>query len=97
MLLLLFEIDGFEGVFFDGVADLGRSLSESSLLVGEDCFLGAGGALGAVQALKTAAQAGVSQGAVAPAIAGELIEHISDMGGLLIDVELPGILERRLG
>ncbi len=44
-------------------------------------------------ALKAAAQAGVSQRAVAAAVARELIRHVSDLGYLLINVDLPGVAE----
>ncbi len=44
-------------------------------------------------ALIATAQAGVAQGAIAPAIAGELVEYVSDFGGLLVNVNLPRILE----
>jgi hypothetical protein len=91
--LLLFEVDTLEFVALDGSADLGRRFAQFGLLVGEEAFFGAGGALRAVQALKAAAQAGMAKSTVAPAVAGELVEDVPDAGGLLVDVHLPGVLE----
>ena len=73
----------------DGGADLGGRFAQLGLLVCEETFLGAGGALGAVLALKTAAQAGMAQGAVATAVAGELIGDTADFGYLIVNVPLP--------
>ena len=77
----------------DGGANLDGGLAEFELRVGEEGLLGAGGALGAVQALVATAQAGVAESAVAAAVARELVEDVSDLDGLLIDVDLPGIAE----
>ena len=95
--LLLLEVDALEGMVFDGVADLCWGLAEPGLLIGVEGFLGAGGALGAVVALKAATQAGVSEGAIATAITGELVEHAADFGGLLVDVHLPWVAETLAG
>jgi hypothetical protein len=77
----------------NGFAYLRGRLAEFCLLVCEQAFFGAGGALGAMQALETTAQAGVAQGAVAAAVAGKLIDNAADFGHLLIDVLLPVVLE----
>src|SRR5580704_10146085 len=92
-LLLLFEIDLLVRVLSDAGADLGRRLSGLGHCVSVESLLRAGGALRPVVALEATAQAGVSQGAVAAAVAGKLVEHIPDLRGLLIDVHLPGIAE----
>ena len=91
--LLLVEVDGLVFVAGDGFADLGWVFAEFGLLVGEEALLGASGALGAVQAFKAAAQAGVAEGAVAAAVAGELVGDAGDFSYVLIDVDLPGVAE----
>jgi hypothetical protein len=77
----------------DGFPNLCWSLAKLGLLVSKEALFGAGGTLSAVQALKTTAQAGMAQGAVAAAIAGKLIGHAGDFGHLLVDMDLPGIAE----
>ena len=89
----LFQIDLLVLVPGNGGADLRRLLAELGLLIGEEAFLGAGGALGPVQTFKTAAQAGVAQGPIAAAVAGKLVDHAADLSHLLINVLLPGISE----
>ena len=64
----------------DAGADLRGRFAELGLLVCEEAFLGAGGALGAVQPFKATAQAGVAQGAVAAAVAGQLVGHAAHFG-----------------
>lgn len=91
--LLLLEIDLFVGVLCDAGTDLCGRLSGLGHGVGVEGFLRAGGALRTVQTLVATAQAGMSQGPVASAIAGELIEHVTDFPGLLVDVDLPGVAE----
>jgi hypothetical protein len=58
--LLLLQVDGFVVVAGDAGANLSGRFPELRLLVGVEAFLGAGGALGAVQPLKATAQAGVA-------------------------------------
>ena len=91
--LLVFQVDGLVFVAVDGLADLGRRLAELGLLVSEQPFFGAGGALSAVQSLETTAQTRMTQGTVASAIAGELIRHVADFRHILIDVNLPRVPE----
>ena len=91
--LLIFEDDGFVFVACDGGTDLGRGLAELGLLGGEEAFLGAGGALGAVEGLKATAETGVAECAVAAAVAGELVDDVADFSSLLVDVDLPGVAE----
>jgi hypothetical protein len=93
MPLLLLEIDVLVDVLGDTGADLGGSLAGLGHGVSIEGLLRAGGALGAVQTLITTAQAGVAESAVATAVAGELVNHVTYFGGLLIDVHLPGIAE----
>src|SRR5215469_5371361 len=89
--LLLFEVDGLVRVVGDALADLGGGLAKLRLLVGVEAFLGAGRALGAVQRLETAAEAGMAQGFVAAAVAGKLVGDAGDPGHLLVDVRLPRV------
>ena len=77
----------------DGCADLGWGFAQPGLLVGVEAFLGAGGALGAVESLEAAAQAGVAESAVATAVAGKLVGHAGNFGHLLVDVDLPWVTE----
>lgn len=58
--LLFFKVDALVLVARDGGANLRGRFAELGLLVGEETFLGAGGALGSVQRLKAAAQAGMA-------------------------------------
>ena len=62
---MFFEIDLLVGVLGDAGADLGGGFSGLGHSVGVEGFLRARGALCAVIALVAAAQAGVSEGAVA--------------------------------
>jgi hypothetical protein len=91
--LLFFEIDGLVFVAANGFANLRRRLAEFGLLVGKDAFFCACGALGAVHPFEATAQAGVAQGAVATAIAGELVGHAADFGHILVDMLLPVVGE----
>ena len=91
--LLLFEIDGFVVVASDSGANLCGRIAQLSEAIGVEGLFGAGGTLGAVQALVATAQAGVAESAVASAVAGQLVEHVADSSGLLIDVHLPRIAE----
>src|SRR5437899_702052 len=86
----LFQVDAFVFVPGDGGADLRRALAQLGLLIGEKAFLGAGGALRAVKRFEAAPQAGMTESAVATAIAGKLVNHAADFGGLFINVDLPG-------
>ena len=56
-------------------------------------FFGAGSAFGAMQVFKTTAQAGVADGPVAAAVAGQLIQDTGNLGRILIDLHLPGQLK----
>ena len=94
---MLFEVDAFEFVAHDGGADFGGGLAQFGLLIGEEAFFGASGALRAVHGFKATAQAGVAKGAVAAAIAGELIGHAAHLGDLLVDMQLPWIAGIRSG
>jgi hypothetical protein len=91
--LLFFELDGLVLVAGDAGADFGWCSAQFGLLVDEEALFGASGAFGAMQALKAAAQAGVAEGAVAAAIAGELIGDAADFRHLLVHVHLPGVTE----
>ena len=91
--LLLLEVNAFVFVAGDGGPNLRWRFAEPGLLVGEEALLGAGGALGAVQAFEATAQAGVAEGAVATAVARELIDDAGDLGHLLVNMDLPGIAE----
>ena len=77
----------------DAGANLCRGLAELGLRIGIERFLSAGGALGAVRILIATAQAGMAQGAVATAVSGKLVEDVADLDRLLVDMDLPGILE----
>ena len=92
---MLLECDAFVVAVGDAGADFGGGLALPGHAISVDAFFGAGGALGAVQALKAAAQAGVAEGAIAAAVAGQLIKDVPDFCGLLVDMNLPGILEVR--
>ncbi len=74
-----FQVDLLVLVPGDGRANLRRLLAKLGLLVGEESFLGAGRALGSVQTLKAAAQAGVPKRAIAAAVAGQLVNHAADL------------------
>ena len=91
--LLVFEDDGLVFVAGDCGADLGWGFAEFGLLGGEEAFLGAGGALRAVEGLKATAKAGMAEGPVTAAVAGELIDDVAHFGGLLVDVDLPWVAE----
>jgi hypothetical protein len=95
--LLLLEVDALVIVAGDARADLSGSLALFGQPVGVEAFLGARGALGAMQAFITTAQAGMAERAVTAAVAGKLVEDFSDPGRLLVDVNLPRILEVRAG
>jgi len=90
---LLQQIDGLVIAAGDAGANLCRCLAELGLRIGIERLLSAGGTLGAVRILIATAQAGMAEGAVATAVAGKLIEDIADLDGLLVDVDLPWILE----
>src|SRR3569833_126361 len=92
-LLLLFEGDLLVGVLGDAGADLGWGFAGLGHCIGVEGFLRACGALGTVVALVAATQAGVAAGAISPAVAGKLVDDVPDLGGLLVDVHLPGVLE----
>ena len=77
----------------DCASNLDRGLSQLRLLIREKALLGAGGAFRAVQAFKTTAQARMPQGAVATAIARQLVQNPRDLGGVLVDMDLPWITE----
>ena len=87
------EINTLELVPVDCFANLGRGLSEFGLLIGEEPLFGAGRALGAVEPFKAAAEAGMAESAIAVAIARQLVEDVSDLRGLLVDMDLPGEAE----
>src|ERR1700679_1472694 len=89
--LLFFQIDGLVGVGGDSGADLHGSLAELCLLVSAKTLFSAGGALSAVGSFKTTAQAGVAEVPVAAAVAGKLIDYVPHLGGLLVNMGLPGI------
>ncbi len=91
--LLLFEVDALVLMAGDAGADLSGGLAGLGQAIGVEGFLSAGGALGSMQALVAATQAGVAQGAIAAAVAGQLIDDIANFDCLLIDVDLPGIAE----
>jgi hypothetical protein len=91
------EIDRFVLAALDAGADLSGRPALLRLLVRVEAFLGAGGARGSVQAFKATAQAGMAQGAVAAAVAGELVSDAAHLGDLLIYVALPGILKAGSG
>lgn len=93
VLLLLFEVDLLVGVLHDAGANLRGSFACLGHCIGVKRLLRAGGALRAVVALVATAQAGVAQGAVAAAVARELVENVADLRGLLIDVRLPWVAE----
>ena len=95
--LLLLEVDLLVGVLGNAGADLGRRFACFRHGVGVERLLRTGGALGAVIGLVTAAQASVAKRAVAAAVAGELVDHGSNLDSLLIDVHLPRILEMLAG
>src|SRR5579863_1695384 len=91
--LLLFEVDAFIFVTANCLANLRGSLAQLCLLVGKEAFFGAGGTLRPVHRFKATTQAGMAQGAVATAVARQLINHAAHLGDLLINVDLPGITE----
>ena len=91
--LLLVEVDLLVVKSGNAGPDLRGSLAEPGLLVGVETFLGAGGTLGTVEALKATAQAGVAEGTVAAAVAWQLVDHAGDLCHLLVHVDLPRILE----
>jgi len=93
--LFLFEIDGFVFVSRDAGANLRGGPSLLRLLVGVEAFLSAGGALGGVRGFIATVQAGVAQGAIAAAIAWELVDDARDLGRELIGVHLPRVAEVR--
>jgi len=88
---LFFEGDALVVVVGNGGADLGWRLAEFSLPIGDEALFGAGGALGAVESFKATAEAGVAKGAITTAVAGLLVEDAGDLGGLFVDVFLPGV------
>ena len=92
---MLFKVDLQVLVPCNGGADLRRRLAEFGLLVGKEAFLGAGGTFGSMQPLEATPQAGMAQGQIAAAVAGKLVNHVADLGYLLVDVPLPGIAEIR--
>jgi len=65
----------------DAGANLRGRPASLGLVVGVEAFLGAGGALGGVRRLVATVQAGVAQGAVAAAVAGQLINNAGDQRG----------------
>ena len=91
--LLLFEVDGLIFVTGNGGADFGWCSAKFGLLVNEEAFFGASRAFGAMQALKAASQAGMAEGAIAAAVAGQLIGDAADFRHLLVNMYLPGITE----
>ena len=64
-------------------------------VVGVKAFLGAGRALGAVQVFIATVQAGVAEGAIAAAVAGQLIDDAGNLRGQLVDANLPVVAEVR--
>src|SRR5208283_1506075 len=91
--LLLVEIDAFVLMARNAGADLRGSPSLLCFLIGVKAFLGAGGTLSTVCSLVAAAQAGVAQGAVAAAIARQLVDHVTNLGRQQIGMHLPGVAE----
>ncbi len=78
---------------FNAGANLCRRPAFASHAIGVIPFFGAGAAFGAMQVLKTTAQAGMADGPVAATIAGQLVEDIGDLGRICIDLRLPRQLE----
>ena len=93
--LLLIEIDGLVVVARDAGANLRGCPASFGLVVGVEAFLGAGGALGAVQVFIATVQAGVAEGAIAAAVAGQLIDDAGNLRGQLVDANLPVVAEVR--
>ena len=85
---MAFEGNALVLVMLDRDPNLRRRFAQLGLLISKEAFLGAGGAFCPVQALKAAAQAGVSQRAITAAVAGELISNAGHFGHLLINVPL---------
>src|SRR5208283_4319151 len=93
--LLLFEVDLFVLVASDAGADLGGRPSGLGLEIGVEAFGGADVALGAVDGLVAAMQAGVAEGPVAAAVARQLINDARDLRRQLIGAHLPVVAEVR--
>ena len=91
--LLLFEVDALVLMAGDACTDFSGGLTGLGQAIGVEGFLSAGGALGSMQALVAATETGVAQGAIATAVAGQLIDDIANFDCLLVDVDLPGIAE----
>ena len=95
--LLLVEINRFVLVAGDAGANLRGGPSGLGFVVGVEAFLGAGGALGAVGVFIATVQAGVSERAIATAVARKLIDDTTGLGRQLVHPHLPVIAEIRPG
>ncbi len=89
------QVDLLPIAAFDAGADPCWSPAFARHLIGVIALFSAGPTFGAMQILETTAEAGVSDGPVAAAIAGQLIQDAGDLGCILVDLHLPRQLEVR--
>src|SRR5271156_518459 len=87
------QVDALKLLAHHTLTNLLHRLAFERHLVGVIPLFGAGRTLCTVQSLKTTVQTGVPQVPVAAAIAGQLVQHIGDLGSIRIDSLLPGILK----
>ena len=90
--------EGYEcRVAGDADANLRRGPTSFGLEVGVEAFGSADVALGGMRVFVAAVQAGVTQRAVAAAVARKLIDHAGNLRGQLIGAHLPVIAEAGAG
>ena len=93
--LFLAQVDGLVLMAGDAGANLRRRPAGLGFVIGVETFSGADVAFGGVRCLVATMQAGVSEGAIAAAVARELVDDAGDLRGQLIDANLPVIAEVR--
>src|SRR6185312_3762696 len=91
------QIDRFEFLALDAGANLFGRPALLRFLERVGAFFRAGGTDGAVGAREATVQAGMAEGTVAAAITGKLIEDAGNLGGLVVDLNLPLLAEEGSG